>query len=161
MLVKIVKYIGFYIYHRSYLLWSPVLVSFFSNVRSLFRWVETLCCSRGLKYRTIGIGEYLFRGPVVITSVLYLEVCKVVLCRVHTKSYRGHLLEYFPCLELLQVLYDIHVGTRNFCELYMTFIPVPDVSVSSVRPCHNTRGTGTTSHTLSRPLCRVNTLKIV
>ena len=26
LLVKMVKYIGFYLYHRSYYLWSPVIV---------------------------------------------------------------------------------------------------------------------------------------
>ena len=39
---------------------------------------------------------------------------------------------------------DIHTRTRNFYEFCTTFIPVPEPSVSSVRPWHNTRGTGTT-----------------
>ena len=30
---------------------------------------------------------------------------------------------------------------RHFCEFCTIFIPVPETSVSSVRPCHNTRGT--------------------
>ena len=48
------------------------------------------------------------------------------------------------------VLQDFHTRTRIFCEFWnfgefcATFIPVPETSVSSVRPCHNTRGTGTT-----------------
>ena len=40
-------------------------------------------------------------------------------------------------------LCTIHTRTKNFCELCTTFIPVPGTSVTSVRPCHNTRGTGT------------------
>ena len=33
--------------------------------------------------------------------------------------------------------------TKNFCELCTTFIPLPATWVRSVRPRHNTRGTGT------------------
>ena len=40
---------------------------------------------------------------------------------------------------------SIPVRTRNFCEFCKTFIPVPETSVSSVRQCHNTQGTGTAS----------------
>ena len=50
---------------------------------------------------------------------------------------------YYPYPELLRVLYNIHTRTKNFCEFCTTFIPVPGTSVRSVRPCHNTRGTGT------------------
>ena len=40
-------------------------------------------------------------------------------------------------------LYNIHARINNFCEFCTTVIPVPKTSVRSVRPCHNTRGTGT------------------
>ena len=40
-------------------------------------------------------------------------------------------------------MYNIHTRTKNFCEFCTTFIPVPGTSIRSVRPCHNTRGTGT------------------
>ena len=32
--------------------------------------------------------------------------------------------------------------TRNFCKFCKTFVPVPETSLSSVRPWHNARGTG-------------------
>ena len=35
MLVKIAKYIGFCVYRRSYLLWSPVIVGLASNFNGL------------------------------------------------------------------------------------------------------------------------------
>ena len=62
-----------------------------------------------------------------------LEHSKVVLCRVLTEPYP----EYLPGYYL----------TNDFCMFCMTFIPVPGTYVSAVRPCHNTRGTGTVFHT--------------
>ena len=35
--------------------------------------------------------------------------------------------------ELLEVLYDLHTRTRNFCEFCTIFIPAPGTSVGSVR----------------------------
>ena len=40
-------------------------------------------------------------------------------------------------------IYPAYYPTKNFCKFCRTFIPVPGTSVRSVRPCHNTRGTGT------------------
>jgi len=50
---------------------------------------------------------------------------------------------YYLYPELMWVLHNISTRTKNFCELCTTFIPVPETSVRSVRPCHITRGTGT------------------
>ena len=50
---------------------------------------------------------------------------------------------YYPYLELLCALYNIQTHTTNFCEFCATFIRVPGTSVRCVRPCRNTRGTGT------------------
>ena len=55
----------------------------------------------------------------------------------------AYLPGYYPCPELLWVLYNIRTRTKNFCEFCTTFIPVPGTSLRSVRPCHNTQGTGT------------------
>ena len=46
---------------------------------------------------------------------------------------------YYRCPELLRVIYPIHTHTTNFRVLCTTFIPVAGTSVSTVRPCHNTR----------------------
>ena len=48
-----------------------------------------------------------------------------------------------PYPQLLWLLYNIHTRTLNFCEFCTTVISVPETSVSSVRPCHNIWGTGT------------------
>ena len=64
----------------------------------------------------------------------------IVFCRVPTKTIAGAFV--LPYKELLQVLYDVR--PPNFCELCMALIPVHGTSVSSVCPCHYTRGTGTT-----------------
>ena len=39
----------------------------------------------------------------------------------------------------LEVAEDFHTRTRKFYEVCRTFILIPRTSVSSVRPCHNTR----------------------
>ena len=44
--------------------------------------------------------------------------------------------------ELLEVLQDFHTRTRNFCEFCRTFIPVPETSVSCVRPVPQYQGYG-------------------
>ena len=54
---------------------------------------------------------------------------------------------YYPYPELLWVLCNTHTRTKNSCEFCTTYIPVPGTSVRSVRPCHNTWGTGTAFYT--------------
>ena len=54
---------------------------------------------------------------------------KAVFCRVLTNHTRGIYPGYYP--------------TKDSCKFCKAFIPVPGTSVSSVRPCHNTRSTGT------------------
>ena len=46
-------------------------------------------------------------------------------------------------LPLKACIYQGVTRTWNICEFCTPFIPVPGTSVRSVRPCHNTRGTGT------------------
>ena len=57
---------------------------------------------------------------------------------------------YYSYPELLCGVDDIHIRAKNFCGFCTVFIPVPGTSVSSVRPCYNTRGTGTTFFYLRR-----------
>ena len=57
-------------------------------------------------------------------AIFFAEICKFVCCSVRTERTIPGL--FSP--QLLWVLYDIHARTPNF-------------SWSSVRPCHNTRGT--------------------
>ena len=86
---------------------------------------------------------------------------KVVCCMVHTKPYPGCLPGYYPTknsYKLCTTFIPVLPGTP--CEFCVTFKPVPDFFVRSARPCHNTRGTGTASHTRACPLWRVNTRKI-
>ena len=53
---------------------------------------------------------------------------KVAVCRVRTEPYTGYFPGYYPY--------------RKFCKFCTAFILVPGTSVRSVRPKHNTRGTG-------------------
>ena len=94
--------------------------------------------------------------------------------RVHTEPYPGFLPGYHPAKnfckfctpvagagtellcpypELLYVLYDVHTGTRNFCELCTTLIPVSGTSVSSVRPSHKHPGCRYSFFIPARNLC--------
>ena len=59
-------------------------------------------------------------------------------------------------------MYDIQTRARNFCEFCEAFIPLPEGSVSSILYARAAipGGTGTTSHTRSRPLSRVITREI-
>ena len=88
------------------------------------------------------------------TYINYLiprENCKVVFCRPH-RAIPGVSTRVLPCKEALQAaLYDNHTCIRNFCELCMTVITVPEKFVTAVHLCHNSRGTGTTSYSRAPP----------
>ena len=90
------------------------------------------------------------------TCTMVCNVDKVYQCMLYQSQYTCiyvfvspipllFLLGYYPYPELVRVLYNIHTGTQTFCEFFTTLIPVPETFVSSVRPCNNTRRTGTTS----------------
>ena len=98
MLVEIVKYIGFHVYHRSYELWSPVIVTsvFFlrAGVQSMKR------SNRGLG----GVRELLFVGkglaPEANRTVLsYLAQVAQVIYRSSTdRSSRSSIVDVNPPL---------------------------------------------------------------
>ena len=86
------------------------------------------------------------------TSIL-THFSKVVFCRVranHTRAITpGITLQRtsgisvrhsYAYPELLEVLYDIHTGTRDFWKFCTTVIPVPGTSGISVRQCHKYPG---------------------
>ena len=54
-----------------------------------------------------------------------MQIFKIVFCRVQTDHTLGIYPGYYP--------------TKNFWKFCRTFTPVPRISGSSVRPCHNTR----------------------
>ena len=75
---------------------------------------------------------------------------RFVFCRVHVHTYRSIPAAFsrvmpVPATSVSCLLCEtpIRTRTRNFSESCTTFIPVPETSISSVRPSHNTRGTGT------------------
>ena len=71
-----------------------------------------------------------------VTWCRCMKICKVGFCRVLTN--RNGIILRRTSVSSVRHSYP----TRNLCKFCMTFIPVPGNSMSSVRPRHNTRGTG-------------------
>ena len=65
-------------------------------------------------------------------------------CKVHTEPWPRYFPGYYPYRSFCKFFRTSITRGRNFCEFCTTFLPVPETCVNYVRPCHNTRGTGTT-----------------
>ena len=73
-------------------------------------------------------------GP-AIRPYLVPGIRNVVFCRERTEAYRGYLpgyLSYQTPIDMW-VLQAMHTDTRHLCQFCVTFLQIPETSVSSVK----------------------------